>query len=293
MGNTLPTRVLGKTGVRLPILGFGTAPSGTRLKLKDAVRLYQEALDRGITYFDTAPDFAGYGKAQEQLGHILKERRREIFLVTKCFEPSGDAALKLLERNLKELQTDYADLVFVHSLGADKMDPSVVFSRRGVYPALMMAKTQGLTRFVGFSGHNRPARFTAAIDRFEVDVLLNAVNFTDRHTYDFEHGVLPMAAKHQIGLIAMKVYGGQRRSFFAGISNSLMPKQYLDMAFRYALSQPHVACVAIGMATQQELEENLHRAKNFIPLRPQEIQRLEALGKPLAKEWGPHLGAVV
>jgi len=293
MGNTLPTRVLGKTGVRLPILGFGTAPSGTRLKLKDAVRLYQEALDRGITYFDTAPDFAGYGKAQEQLGHILKERRQEIFLVTKCFEPSGDAALKLLERNLKELQTDYADLVFVHSLGADKMDPSVVFSRRGVYPALMKAKAQGLTRFVGFSGHNRPARFTAAIDRFEVDVLLNAVNFTDRHTYDFEHGVWSMAVKHQIGLIAMKVYGGQRRSLFAGVSNSLMPKHYLDMGFRYALSQPHVACAVIGMATQQELEENLHRAKNFMPLRPQEIQRLEALGKPLAKEWGAHLGAVV
>ncbi len=293
MGNTLPTRVLGKTGVRLPILGFGTAPSGTRLKLKDAVRLYQEALDRGITYFDTAPDFAGYGKAQEQLGHILKERRQEIFLVTKCFEPSGDAALKLLERNLRELQTDYVDLVFVHSLGADKMDPSVVFSRRGVYPALIKAKAQGLTRFVGFSGHNRPARFIAAMERFEVDVFLNAVNFADRHTYDFEHGVWSLAAKHHIGLIAMKVYGGQRRSLFAGISNSLMPKQYLDMAFRYALSQPHVACVAIGMATQQELEENLHRAKNFIPLRPQEIQRLETLGKPLAKEWGAHLGAVV
>ena len=293
MGTTLPTRVLGKTGVRLPILGFGTAPSGTRLKLKDAVRLYQEALDRGITYFDTAPDFAGYGKAQEQLGHILKERRREIFLVTKCFEPSGDAALKLLERNLRELQTDYADLVFVHSLGADKMDPSVVFSRRGAYPALMKAKAQGLTRFVGFSGHNRPARFIAAMEHFEVDVLLNAVNFADRHTYDFEHGVWSLAAKHHIGLIAMKVYGGQRRSLFAGVSNSLMPKHYLDMGFRYALSQPHVACAAIGMATQRELEENLHRAKIFTPLRPQEIQRLEALGKPLAKEWGAHLGTVV
>jgi len=54
-----------------------------------------------------------------------------------------------------------------------------------------------------------------------------------------------------------------------------------------------VACAAIGMATQRELEENLHRAKIFTPLRPQEIQRLEALGKPFAKEWGAHLGTVV
>ena len=58
-------------------------------------------------------------------------RRREVFLVTKCYDPTYDGTLKLLERNLKELQTDYADLVFVHSLGADKMDPAVVFGRQG------------------------------------------------------------------------------------------------------------------------------------------------------------------
>ena len=144
MGNQLPTRLLGKTGVSLPILGFGTAAAGKRLSLKDAVRLYESALNQGITYFDTAPAFAGYGQAQEQLGHLLKERRNEVFLVTKCYEPNGDAALRLLERNLKELQTNYADLVFVHSLGADKMDPRVVFSRHGAYPALVKAKAKGL-----------------------------------------------------------------------------------------------------------------------------------------------------
>ena len=73
--------------------------------------------------------------------------------------------LKLLERSLKELQTDHADLVFVHSLGADKMDPQVVFSRHGTYPALLKAKKLGLTRWVGLSGHNRPHRFAEAIQQ--------------------------------------------------------------------------------------------------------------------------------
>ena len=216
MAQPLPTRVLGRTNVRLPILGFGTAPAGKRLNLKAAIQLYESALNQGITYFDTAPEFAGYGKAQVQLGQLLKERRNEVFLVTKCYEPIGEAALRLLERSLQELQTDFADLVFVHSLGADKMDPRVVFSRRGTYPALLKAKKLGLARFVGLSGHNRPQRFAEAIQKYEVDVLLNVRNFVDRHTYNFDQRVWSLAAHRHIGLIAMKVYGGESRSWFAG-----------------------------------------------------------------------------
>ena len=292
MAQPIPTRVLGRTKVQLPILGFGTAPSGKRLNLKTAVQLYESALDQGITYFDTAPDFAGYGKAQVQLGHLLKERRKEVFLVTKCFEPFGDASLKLLERNLRELQTDYADLVFVHSLGADKMDPEIVFSRRGTYPALVKAKELGLIRFVGLSGHNRPHRFVEAIQRHEVDVLLNAINFVDRHTYNFEDRVWSRVNDQRIGLIAMKVYGGESQSFFSGISNRVMPPSYLDLAFRYALSQPQVACAVIGMATPQELKENLARARGFSPLREQEETQLANIGRQLAKGWGAHFGAI-
>jgi predicted aldo/keto reductase-like oxidoreductase len=71
-------------------------------------------------------------------------------------------------------------LVFVHGVGADKMDPRVVFSRHGTYAALLKAKSLRLIRFVGLSGHSRPARFVQALHEFDVDVLLNAVNFRDR-----------------------------------------------------------------------------------------------------------------
>jgi len=292
MGTHLPRRMLGKTGVSLPILGFGSAAAGTRLKLKDAVRLYESALNQGITYFDTAPDFAGYGQAQTQLGYLLKERRKEVFLVTKCYEPNGEAALKLLERNLKELQTSYVDLVFVHSLGADKMDPRMVFSRQGTYAALVKARANGLTRFVGFSGHNRPHRFIEAIQRYDVDVLLNAVNFVDRYTYNFEGQVWPLAAQRQIGLIGMKVYGGENDSLFSGISHRLLPSSHLDLAFRYVLSQSGVACAVIGMATSQELKENIERVRNFTPIQPQELHHLGITGKRLAQQWGAHFGSI-
>jgi len=288
----IPHRILGKTGVSVPILGFGTAPIGNRRNAKDAAAMFHEAINLGVTYIDTAPGFAGYGRAQEYLGPVLKERRNEVFLVTKCFEPNGDKALRLLERNLKELQTDHTDLVFVHSLGHDTMDPSQVFHRRGVYAALMQAKAQGLTRFVGVSGHNRPHRFVKAIQQYEFDVLMNATNFVDRHTYNFEEQVFPIASRKNIGLVAMKVFGGQEKSRFAGLSNRNVPTPYLDIAFRYALSLPHVACSIIGMSTSEELLQNVARAKNFTPITPRELTTLAPIGQALAKKWGAHFGAL-
>ena len=289
----LPTRLLGKTGERISILGFGTAAAGTRLNLKEAVRLYEEALNLGVTYFDTAPEFAGYGRAQEQLGYLLRERRKEVFLVTKCWEPHGNDALKLLQRNLRELQTDYADLVFVHSVGADKMDPKIVFSRRGCFAALVKAKANGLAKYVGFSGHNRQGRFVDAIKNFKVDALLNAVNFVDHHTYNFEQEVWPLANKKQVGLIAMKVFGGENKKERSGLSHSMMPRRFLEMAFRYALSQPGIASAVIGMATRAELHQNIQWAKNFKAITSREAAKLREIGKQFAKNWGPHFGPVV
>ncbi len=288
----IQVRSLGKTGVSLPILGFGTAAAGRRLNTGDAMRLYESAFREGITYFDTAPEFAGYGKAQTQLSYLLKQVRREIFLVTKCYEPDGDRALRLLESSLRELGTTYADLVFVHSVGADKMDPRIVFSKQGTYAALMKAKSLGLTRFVGLSGHSRPSRFVQALRYFEIDVLLNAVNFVDRHTYNFEEQVWPAAAQANIGLIAMKVFGGAQDPPPFTLSHARMPVEYHEVAFRYALSQPHVCCAVIGMATPQELEENLGRARRFQPLSAGEARRLSAAGALLANQWLDHLGPV-
>jgi aryl-alcohol dehydrogenase-like predicted oxidoreductase len=282
----LPRRVLGKTGVRVPILAMGTAPAGTRTEDKDAIALYHEAIDQGVNYMDTAPDFAGYGRAQLQLGQVLKDRRKEVFLVTKTFTPDGDAARKLLERNLKELQTDHADLVYVHSLGADEMDPKKALGPKGTLRALLQAREEGLTRFVGLSGHSRPMRFVEALREHDVDVIMNAVNFVDRHTYDFETKVWPLAAQKKVGLVAMKVYGGQRRD------GCYMPKEHVPMALRYALSLPNVATAVIGMATKEELRQNLAWARSFQPLTAEERAKLEKLGREMATGWGAHFGPV-
>ncbi len=287
----LPTRSYGKTGVRVPIIGVGTAPAGFRGR-KEATAVYHECLDLGISYMDTAPEFAGYGQAQVALGDVLKTRRDEAFVVTKCWEPDGEKALALLKKNLRELQTDQADVVYAHSIGADNMDPKVILGANGVLPALAKAQKDGLVRFIGVSGHNRPARFLQVIREFEMQVMMNAVSFVARHIYDFETAVWPEAHKKGIALVAMKVFGGAP-------GGAKEPKQArvadadLLNAFRYAQSLPQVATVVVGIHDREQLHQNIAWAKNFRPLDEQETTTLLAHGKTLAEKWGNCYGPVV
>lgn len=284
----IPTRTLGKTGVTVPVLGLGTAPPG-HLPEKEAIALYHACIDAGVTYLDTAPRLGGYANAQKYLAPVLKERRKEVFVVTKCFEPDGDKALALLRENLKELGIEQADLVYAHSLGANEMPPEQVLGKSGVCQALTKAKRDGLTRFVGASGHNRPGRFLQAMKEWDFDVMMNAVSLVSRHIYDFEGTVWPEAAKKEIALVAMKVYGGGASG---GTWQSRTPESLRRASFRYALGLPNLAVMVLGMKSPQELRQNLDWLKDYQPLTREELAQLEAPTRDLAKTWGNVYGAV-
>ena len=285
----VPRRQLGNTGEVVPILGFGTSSLGKGVADDEAAKILNRAVDMGVNYIDTAPAIGGYGRAQLQIGRALSARRDEIFLVTKCYEPGADAARQLLEQNLTELRTDQVDLLHIHSLGDDKMDPSVVFGENGVYHMAMRAKQEGLTRYVGVTGHSRPQRFINALADFDFDVVMTAINFVDVHTYNFEERVWPLAQRRGAALVAMKVFGGIKGG---GHTPALLPQAYHDQAFRYALSQEGCATAVIGMTSMQELEENVRRARGFQPLTTDEQEDLRAAGRIMAARWAAHLGPV-
>ncbi len=282
----LPTRPLGKTGVKVPILGVGTAPAGHRTR-KEAAEFFSHCLDVGAVYMDTAPSFAGYGVAQAALGDVLKTRREEAFVVTKCWEPDGEKALQLLKSNLDELQADRADLVYAHSIGSDKMEPRQVLGRNGVMRALQKAQQDGLTRFIGISGHNRPRRFLDVLKDFEIQVMMNAVSYVSRHIYNFEETVWPEASRRGVALVAMKVYGGGVQRAGGRIKDPDLPD-----AFRYAQSLPNIATVVIGLHGREELAENIRFARTYKPLSNDELAALLDRGKQLAESWGTPYGAV-
>src|SRR5262249_51792712 len=147
---------------------------------------------------------------------------------------------------------------------------------------LEKAKKDGLTRFVGITGHNRPEKFAKVVARRDIDVMMNAVNIVDRHTYAFEDVVWLLASKKKIGLVAMKVFGG-------GITSCKMPEDLRQASFRFAQSVPGVSLTVIGMGTEKELEQNVEWAKAFKPLTAEQLKELKERTVATAKKWGAHL----
>lgn len=286
----IPQRDFGNTGEKVPIIGVGTAPAGFRGH-REAAAVFEKCWERGLRYFDTAPEFAGYGKAQVALGDVLTSRRKDAFVVTKVWEADGEKALALLKKNLQELKTDHADVVYAHSIGADNMPPDVVLGPNGIMKALAKAQRDGLVRLIGVSGHNRPDRFLRVLRECEIQVMMTAANFVVRSTYEFETKVWPEAHKKGVALVAMKVYGGLLHGQKAP-KGARLPNEYLHDAFRYAQGLPGVATVVVGMHDEIEMEQTIDWALNYKPLAEQEMSKLLAHGKELAPQWGEVYGAV-
>lgn len=279
----LPTRTLGRTGVKVPMLGLGFFPLGIGLGENEATELLEAAIELGVTYWDAAP---AYGRAQEFAGKVLPKVRDKVFLVSKVQTDDGKMALEILGKSLKVLQTDCVDLVHVHNIG--DYDPNRVLSKGGVLEGLREAQKRGWTRFIGLSGHMRPSVMAKVLDSGEFDVVMPAMNFVDRFTYDFEGKVLPIACKHKVGVVAMKVMAGIQPG--RPRPNGGRLSYYADLAIRYVLSLPDVACAVVGMLSVDELKRNCEVVRNFKPLTDEEQKRLETIGKQLARKWGQHYG---
>src|SRR5947209_11555223 len=111
----LPTRVLGKTGVRVSILGMGTGSRFLQYKEEDrAIEAVQKGLDLGITYIDTADSYGRNHLSEERVGKAIKGRRDGLFLATKLSNRNGAEAFKVIEESLKALQVDRVALTHVH-----------------------------------------------------------------------------------------------------------------------------------------------------------------------------------
>jgi predicted aldo/keto reductase-like oxidoreductase len=286
VADPLPTRRFGKTEERVPILGLGTAPGGMGLPDEEAIALFHAAIDRGVTYLDTAP---GYQRAQTQLREVLATRRDEVFLVTKCYAGTAEEALTIHEQSLRDLGVDQVDLLYAHCVGS--FEPEQLLAKDGVFAGLSEARRRGWTRYTGFTAHHLPARSATLLADLEIDAVMLAMNFVDRHTYGFEERVLPRAGELDLGIACMKVYGGARGMEYDKNHDPQLQRSH-HLAFRYALGLPGVAVAVIGMYTVEELDRNVAWARSWEPLTAEEHERLALEGQSIAQEWGPHFGAV-
>jgi uncharacterized protein len=285
---TLPTRPLGRTGLRVPLLGLGTGPSGMGMSDGSARALYDAAIDAGVTHIDTAP---GYERAQAQLADVLRRRRREVTLTTKAAEDTAAGVLESLRKSLEVLGTDRVDFLFVHGLGG--RDVGKAMAPGGSFDGLREAKRLGLARFTGFTAHNGAGKVLPALGEDCVDVVMLAMNPVDRHTYRFEETVLPAAVERGIGVFAMKAYAGARgMRYKAPEPSALAEAGFPDLhaAFRYAAGLSGVASVVIGAFSPEELALNAAWARAFTPLSPEEQRDVLARGAACARTLGEHFG---
>ena len=285
----LPRRPLGRTGLSVPVLGLGTAPAGHRPE-PEAVAFFRRCLESGVTHVDTGPQRAGFGNAQRYLGQLLEQRRADVFVATRCCEPDGERALAQLKQNLTELRIEQADLVYVHSIGDDNMEPATIFASGGVCQALEKARRDGLTRLLGVSGHHRPGRFVQALEEWDFDVMMNPVSIVSRHIYNFEEHVWPLARKKGIGLFGMKVFGGVRESAKSA-KGAHLPDALKPLAIRYALGLPGVAGVAIGLHDDDELRQTVEWVRAYYsPPTSEQLLAHETVTRDLAGQWGALYG---
>lgn len=282
-----PRRILGRTQVPITTFTLGTAPCGSFPPPKIA-ELVNLALDAGVNAVDTSEK---YVNSQEGVGLALGKRRKDVFLSTKVFANTIAEAEESLAKSVKLLKTDHFDLLYYHSLGNLNTDRAL--EPDGVFTWLVKQKKAGKCRFLGISGHNLPARFPRFLETGEVDVLLAAVNFVDRHTYNFEEAVLPVAQKHGVAVVAMKVFGGAAKGEYKNPTGPHLDRAYLPSALRYALSLPGVVSANLGVHAPEQIADNVRMVRNFKPLPDDERLKLLEIGKGLATQWGEHFGPVV
>src|SRR5437764_13290114 len=151
----LPTRPLGKTGVRVSILCLGGWHIGSVKDQNEAVRIMHTAIDEGLTFFDNAWDYHD-GGSEEVMGKALAAagKRKRVFLMTKNCARDAKGTRQHLEQSLKRLQTDVIDLWQFHEINYDH-DPDWIVDKGALEEALK-AQKEGKVRFIGYTGHKDP-----------------------------------------------------------------------------------------------------------------------------------------
>jgi aryl-alcohol dehydrogenase-like predicted oxidoreductase len=286
--------LLGATGEKVSMIGIGSGHWGHEDVSEEDVRhLFDRALQAGINYFDTAPNY-GKGTSEKRLGEVMKGRRDNVFLVSKTESATYEGTWTLLEQSLDNLQTDHIDLLHLHNIGYEERFPDLkeVFGKKGAMEALREARKKGIIRFIGASGHLWPSRFHYMIDSGEIDVFMTAVNYIVQHTYDFEHKVWARAKEADIGLVAMKVLGGRE----GRPGNFRIPEEDYTAALRYALSLDGISSAVLGVTDKTQLEPALSLMEQFNPLSEEEFLELSMKGLTILqqdKDWRTAYGTPV
>jgi hypothetical protein len=247
-----PRRMLGRTGIEVPIVSMGVMNA-------DNPNLVRAALDGGIFLLDTAHGYQE-GRNEEMLGTVIKDRKRDSFvLATKVHlstldrktglfskETRGEEIGEKLDISLKRLGLDHVDILHLHN---QSVRESAL--HEPVLKALEKAKREGKARFLGLSTHkNEPEVIRAAVEAKLYDVVLTSYNFKQDHHLEVQKAI-GEAAQAGLGIVAMKTQ--------AGVYWDKDKQSPINMkaALKWALRDPNVHTAIPGFTTLDQLQTDL------------------------------------
>ena len=243
-------RILGKTGLKISRLGFGGIPI-QRVDAEQTKALIHLAREKGINYIDTA---RAYTVSEEYLGYALEGIRPDFILASKTYSRSKEAAAADIETSLKNLRTDYIDLYQIHNPSAAELEQ--VLSPDGALAALQEAKAQGKIGHIGITLHSVDL-FKQAVDFDWAETIMFPYNIVETQGQDLIH----TCAEKNIGFIAMKPLAG------GALDDA-------PLALSFIAANPDVTVVIPGMATLEEMEQNMASMEQPVEIDPQKLQEI-------------------
>jgi hypothetical protein len=278
-------RTLGRTGFQVSDIVLG----GGRISGEKGEQIVRLALDRGVNYVDTSPDYSATG-SEAAIGRAIRGRRQGLFLATKFCTPRGhlgpgtsvEEYVGLVEGSLSRLGTDHVDLVHVHS--CDEVERLL---DENMHEAFDRLRSQGKARFLGFSSHtpNLVQVADAAIRSGRFDVMMLA----------YHHGIWPELAgvierarrEADMGVVAMKTLKGAKHNGLAGFRENA--DAYSQAALRWVLSNGNVSCAVISFSEFQHVDEYLRASGSA--LEPADVAILDEYDRQIVGSYCvPHCG---
>jgi len=311
-------RTLGRSGLRVSVVGLGCNNFGGRIDLEATRKVIHKAFDLGITLFDTADIYGNRGGSEDHMGQVLGDRRKDIVLATKFCMPMDDAGVKkgasrryimaAVEDSLRRLRTDWIDLYQVHE--TDPLTPIEETLR-----ALDDLVRQGKVRYTGCS--NFPAWQVIEAQWTARHLNLNAfVSCQDEYSLlvrDPERDLLPAMAREGLGLLPYfplasglltgkydrkgAMPAGARLTTTQRLADRYMTeanwtvveglkafaasrgRTMLELAFSWLARRPRVTSVIAGATKPEQLEQNVAAAGWDLSAEEMaEIDRISAKG---------------
>ncbi len=277
----METRQFGRTGHMSTVAIFGAA-AFYQISQEEADQVMELIIQAGVNHIDVAP---GYGEAEIRIGPWMPRERERFFLGCKTMERTKEGAWNEMQVSLKRLQTETFDLYQCHAITTmEELD--AVTMKGGALEAFVQARQEGLTKFIGITGHgvNAPQIYLEALRRFDFDSVLFPLNFVQMTNPEFRkyaEELVSTCKARDVGTMVIKSITkgpwGERQHTATTWYEPFDQIDEIQKGINFALSYDVTGICTAG--DTRVLPLVLQACENFSPLNRDEMEEMIKSGK--------------